>query len=169
MKPRTKWIVGLWIVALGFSGVVLLVYLNRPRRESSGVPQVQNPVEAHQSSNASQGNVLAAGNITVAPELADRARQISTVYVILRSAQGGPPYAVARLENPHEAALTFELTTANVMVQGAQPPQDARLIVRFDADGRAGAEQPGDLVGELSEVSLGSSQLAVVVSRQVMP
>ena len=161
MKPRTLLISALWVVALGFSAVVLLAYLNRSRPQNVDSPVTLSPSE--------QGNLLASGKITVSPDLADRAKQITTVYVMIRSGQGGPPYAVVRLENPHAAELPFELTQAHVMTQGAQPPSDAKIVVRFDADTRAGAEQPGDLVGELSPVTLGSSNLGVVVSREVMP
>ena len=112
-------------------------------------------------------NVLAAGTIEVSPALLDRSKQIGTLFVMLRSAAGGPPYAVARLQNPRTGeALPFSLTGDNVMAPGVPLPADARLIVRFDADGSAGPEAPGDLVGDVSVDAPGMSGLKVVVDRE---
>ncbi|MCA2959069.1 MAG: hypothetical protein IOD12_02370 [Silvanigrellales bacterium] len=112
-------------------------------------------------------NVLAAGTIEVSPALLDRSKQIGTLFVMLRSAAGGPPYAVARLQNPRTGeALPFSLTGDNVMAPGVPLPADARLIVRFDADGSAGPEAPGDLVGDVPVDAPGMSGLKVVVDRE---
>jgi hypothetical protein len=115
----------------------------------------------------SESSTLASGTIQVAPALADRSKQIGIIYVMLRSAAGGPPYAVTRLENPRSgASIPFALTSQNVMAPGVPLPADARLIVRFDADGSAGPESAGDLVGETPVEALGKSDLTVLVDRE---
>jgi hypothetical protein len=120
-----------------------------------------------EGASGESANVLAAGTIEVSPALLDRSKQIGTLFVMLRSAAGGPPYAVARLQNPRTGeALPFSLTGDNVMAPGVPLPADARLIVRFDADGSAGPEAPGDLVGDVPVDAPGMSGLKVVVDRE---
>lgn len=112
-------------------------------------------------------NVLASGTIEVAPALLDRSKQIGILFVMLRSSSGGPPYAVARLENPRTGEpLPFSLTGDNVMAPGVPLPADARVVVRFDADGSAGPEAPGDLVGDVAVDAPGKSGLKVIVDRE---
>lgn len=115
------------------------------------------------------GKVVVKGSVEVAPDLVDRSKQISTIYVIVRGAQGGPPYAVQKVENPRSGTLEFEITDANVMMAGASAPENAKVVVRFDADGAAGGEAPGDLVGESEPIALGAEGVKVVVNRSVTP
>lgn len=118
------------------------------------------------ASSLEGSTLLASGTIEVAPALLDRSKQIGILFVMLRSSAGGPPYAVVRLENPRTGEpIPFELTGENVMAQGVPLPSDARVVVRFDADGSAGPEAPGDLVGEVAVSAPGTSGLKVMVDR----
>ncbi len=44
------------------------------------------------------------------------------------------------------------------------PPQ-FRLKARLDADGAGGMDQPGDLVGEVSQVASGSRDVVITINR----
>lgn len=63
----------------------------------------------------------------------------TTLFVILRGSQdtgrGGPPIAVRRLDNP-TLPVTLTLSQADSMI-GAQLPEEATLVARWDADGNA--------------------------------
>lgn len=91
----------------------------------------------------------------------DLARQIGTVYVILRDEAGGPPYAVARLSNPGLDRVDFALTPEHVMISGRPFPDRPMLKVRFDADGNASTENPGDVVGQATGIKQGDLALQI--------
>jgi|GEM_PF-3434290 len=130
----------------------------------------QEDANSGRNDNGTSGSAysaIASGTIQVAPELTDRSKQIGVVYVMLRSQAGGPPYAVSRLDNPRNGEpIAFTLTAENVMAQGTEMPTDAKLVVRFDADGSAGPEMAGDLVGEAAVEAVGKSDIAVLVNRE---
>lgn len=131
---------------------------------SEGLLTERDPQSASGEPNA---RVLVEGSIRVTPELADRSKQIGVVYVMIRPAGGGAPYAVARLQNPRSGdEIPYRLTEANVMLPGAPVPANAQVIARFDADGAAGPEAPGDLVGEAAVGTVGNTRLDILVSRE---
>jgi hypothetical protein len=157
--------------------IAIAVFLAWQARRTAGPDVSQSPAETQaqggltggeeEPSRAAENGVLAAGRIEVSPELLDRSKQIGVVYVMLRSAAGGPPYAVVRLENPRSGEpIPFELTAQNVMVQGVPLPADAKIIARFDADGSAGPEAPGDLVGESLVDGVDAQAVMVLVNRE---
>ena len=104
--------------------------------------------------------VLAAGSVEATGEGADLARQIGTVFVILRDEKPGPPYAVARLKNSGgQKTLNFLLTEEDIMMKGQPPPMAPVLKVRFDSDGDPMTELPHDLSGALKGFVLGERDL----------
>lgn len=156
----------LLICALIAVAGVVLIYTTGRRVD---VSQPEKADSMPQDSSAS-ADILASGSIEVVPELAGMAKQITTVFVIVRSqTPGGPPFAVVKLKNEMRSSLPFEITTKDVMGMGGQMPADPKIVVRFDIDGSAGPEQPGDLVGELGQLQPGQRNVVVQVDRMVKP
>jgi hypothetical protein len=153
---------------LVLAAIAVAIFFAWQARRFSEMPVASSNTAAQTLSvGLEESSTLASGTIQVVPALADRSKQIGIIYVMIRSAAGGPPYAVSRIENPRSGEnIPFALTTKNVMAPGVPLPADARLIVRFDADGSAGPEAAGDLVGETLVEALGRSDLTVRVDRE---
>jgi cytochrome c-type biogenesis protein CcmH len=47
--------------------------------------------------------------------------------------------------------VSFEITNADVMVQGAELRGMVDLVARLDRDGQAGPAQPGDIEGQYAK------------------
>lgn len=94
------------------------------------------------------GGGMIAGNVTLAPALADRAGKEGVLFVIVRRPQGSrQPVAVKRITNPR-FPVKFTINDQDLMIQGAQLKGMVEVIARLDRDGSAGPPQPGDLEGE---------------------
>ena len=146
---QTKVLLGIGIAAA--TGVGVFVW-NSNKQKTQAPPEVAQPTVANEApaSAASHKPFRISGKVTVKEELKEQANQLAVIFVILRSAAGGPPYAVARLENPRSGfPLSVALDEKNLMMPGAPFPENPKLVVRFDADGSAGPETESDLVGEL--------------------
>lgn len=89
-----------------------------------------------------------AGRVILAPELASKVSPTDTLFVIVRRPGGSPrPLAVKRIDAP-QFPVHFEITSADVMVQGTELRGMVDVIARVDKDGKAGQPQPGDLEGQ---------------------
>ncbi len=98
-----------------------------------------------------QGTGLIAGQVTLAPDLADQVRPTDVLFVIVRRPQGPPrPIAAKRIDHP-QFPVSYEITNADVMVQGAELRGMVEVVARLDRDGQAGPAQPGDLEGKYAK------------------
>jgi hypothetical protein len=71
----------------------------------------------------------------------------------------------ADLSKPINFALTKE--KMQIMRPDSALPKYMRVKVRFDKDGLAGPDQPGDLVGVLEHVSFGTSGVLVKIQQKI--
>ncbi|MGQ0810979.1 MAG: c-type cytochrome biogenesis protein CcmI/CycH [Nitrospiraceae bacterium] len=93
------------------------------------------------------GTGVVAGQIKIAPALADQVKPTDVLFVIVRRPQGAPrPVAVKRIDSP-KFPVTFEITSADVMAQGSELRGMVDVVARLDRDGQAGPVQAGDLEG----------------------
>jgi cytochrome c-type biogenesis protein CcmH len=93
------------------------------------------------------GESVIAGRVLITQALADQVRPTDVLFVIVRRPGGTPrPVAAKRIENP-KFPVAFEITNADVMVQGSELRGMVDVIARLDRDGQAGPAQPGDIEG----------------------
>lgn len=103
------------------------------------------------SCDPGQGSGVIAGEVTIAPNLADQVRPSDVLFVIVRRPQGAPrPIAAKRIDSP-TFPVSYEITNADVMVQGAELRGMVDVVARLDRDGQAGPAQPGDLEGKYAK------------------
>jgi cytochrome c-type biogenesis protein CcmH len=103
------------------------------------------------SCDPAQGSGVIAGQVTMAPNLADQVRPTDVLFVIVRRPQGAPrPIAAKRIDHP-TFPVSFEITNADVMVQGSELRGMVEVVARLDRDGQAGPAQPGDMEGKYAK------------------
>ncbi|MCH6558149.1 MAG: hypothetical protein IH803_08040 [Nitrospirae bacterium] len=113
------------------------------------------------------GTGVVAGRVTIIPELADRVRSTDTLFIIVRRPQGPPrPLAVKRIDGPR-FPLPFEITNADVMIQGTQLRGMVDVLARLDKDGRAGPPQAGDMEGyfEKNPTLVGGRDIEITINK----
>lgn len=94
------------------------------------------------------GAGVVAGQVKIAPALADQVKPTDVLFVIVRRPGGMPrPLAVKRFDGP-TFPVSYEITNADVMVQGTELRGMVDVVARLDRDGQAGPAQPGDLEGK---------------------
>ena len=87
----------------------------------------------------------------IAPNLADQVKPTDVLFVIVRRPTGPPrPIAAKRIDGP-KFPVQFEITNADVMVQGSELKGMVDVIARLDRDGQAGQPQPGDMEGRYAK------------------
>ncbi|HXH86153.1 MAG TPA: hypothetical protein VNI35_04965, partial [Nitrospira sp.] len=92
-----------------------------------------------------------AGRVVISPALADQVRSTDVLFVIVKRPGGLPrPVAAKRIENP-KFPVPFEITNADVMVQGSELRGMVDVTARLDRDGQAGPAQPGDIEGRYAK------------------
>ncbi|HEU4683726.1 MAG TPA: hypothetical protein VFS39_04420 [Nitrospira sp.] len=97
------------------------------------------------------GDGVIAGTVSIAPELAGQVRPTDVLFVIVRRPGGAPrPVAAKRVDHP-TFPQSFEITNADVMVQGAELRGMVDVVARLDRDGQAGPAQPGDIEGRYAK------------------
>jgi cytochrome c-type biogenesis protein CcmH len=93
------------------------------------------------------GSGTIAGQVLIAPKLAEQVKPTDVLFVIVRRPAGPPrPLAAKRIDNP-SFPVKFEITSADVMMQGTELSGMVDVIARLDRDGQAGQPQPGDMEG----------------------
>ena len=108
-----------------------------------------------------------AGTVTIDPALASKVAPTDVLFVIVRRPSGPPrPLAALRIEHP-KFPQHFEVTNADVMVQGSELRGVVAIIARLDKDGNAGPAQPGDIEGEFSKnpTMAGAKDVEIVLNR----
>jgi cytochrome c-type biogenesis protein CcmH len=97
------------------------------------------------------GEPVIAGRVVISSELANQVRPTDVLFVIVKRPGGTPrPVAAKRIEHPTFPA-SFEITNADVMVQGSELRGMVDVIARLDRDGQAGPAQPGDIEGRYAK------------------
>lgn len=100
---------------------------------------------AHGCEPSGSGRI--AGRIMIAPELAAKVQPTDVLFVMVKRPGGtGRPLAAKRIDRP-QFPVAFEITNADVIVQGTELRGMVDLSARLDKDGQAGPAQPGDIEG----------------------
>ncbi len=93
------------------------------------------------------GSGRLAGRVSIAAELADRVQPTDVLFVIVKRPGGtGRPLAAKRIDRP-AFPVSFEITSADMLVQGSELRGMVDVSARLDKDGQAGPAQPGDIEG----------------------
>lgn len=110
------------------------------------------------------------GTIDLAPALAGKVPPGARFYIFAKnSPAGGPPLAVAVEPTVPGFPYSFELSGANVMMQGMQFAGNVWITARVDADGSAGPG-PGDLEGVTSgPIAVGTDGVHVTIDKMRGP
>jgi len=103
------------------------------------------------------------GTVKLSPKLKEPWPVASPVFVIARSADGGPPFAVRRYDGV-KPPFQYSLGPENVMLGGSAPKRLA-ISVRVDQDGDAMTRQLGDLEGGPSAAVGPKGSVDVTVDR----
>jgi cytochrome c-type biogenesis protein CcmH len=116
--------------------------------EGSSALRPSRPISASPTSGEpDQGGGSIAGQVQIAPNLVDQVKPTDVLFVIVRRPTGPPrPIAAKRIDAP-KFPVQFEITSADVMVQGTELKGMVDVIARLDRDGQAGQAQPGDMEG----------------------
>ncbi len=86
------------------------------------------------------------GTLELAPDLAGRVPPGAVLFIVARTAPGGPPLAVVRVADP-SFPLQFSVGPDDRMIQSMPFAGEILLSARVDADGDAMTRSPGDLRG----------------------
>jgi cytochrome c-type biogenesis protein CcmH len=102
--------------------------------------------------------------IELAPALRSKVARGATLFVFVRSPQGGPPLAAKRLQPTFPQLV--ELSAADSMIAGSSfaAGQKVLVVARVSASG-APTGAPGDLSGQLEAIAGKSTALRLVVDR----
>jgi cytochrome c-type biogenesis protein CcmH len=125
---------------------------------------------AASASAAAAATPRISGTVSLAAALRSRVQPDDTVFIYARAAQGPRmPVAIVRRQ-VRDLPFDFTLDDSNAM-SPSQPLSSlsaATLVARISRSGQA-MPQPGDLIGELSPVTPGSSGWKLEISRVVEP
>lgn len=123
------------------------------------------PSEAAAPATGGEGAV--AGTIKLSDKIKDKAPKEATLFLIAKTANEagigvGPPVAVQRYA-AGTWPLPFELTQANVMLEGTQLRGKVVLSARVDQDGDAMTKQVGDLEGATKPIVIPAKGIELVL------
>ena len=107
-----------------------------------------------------------AGVVTIDPALASQVAPTDVLFVIVKRPSGPPrPLAAVRIDHP-KFPQPFEVTNADVMLQGSELKGVVAVIARLDKDGNAGPAQPGDIEGEYAKnpTMVGAKNVDIVLN-----
>ncbi len=139
------------LVPLLFAGIVLL----------AGVAAWQGLLHGGKETASSISGV-----VTLDPSLVSKVAPTDVLFVIIRRPSGPPrPLAALRIEHP-AFPVRFEVTNADVMIQGSELRGMVNVIARLDKDGSAGPAQPGDIEGEYTKnpTMVGAKDVEIVLN-----
>ncbi len=119
-------------------------------------------VEAAAPANAPTVQVA----VSLAPDIASQVKGPMSLFVLARTAEGGPPLAVVRLSS-EQLPLNVELSDRNAMIagRGLSSVPRAQIVARISKSGSPQA-QSGDLYGEADYVvQAGPGSVKIVIDR----
>jgi len=104
-----------------------------------------------------------AGVVTIDPALASQVAPTDVLFVIVK--RPPRPLAAVRIDHP-KFPQPFEVTNADVMLQGSELKGVVAVIARLDKDGNAGPAQPGDIEGEYAKnpTMVGAKNVEIVLN-----
>ncbi|MFM7459660.1 MAG: c-type cytochrome biogenesis protein CcmI [Burkholderiales bacterium] len=126
----------------------------------------QSSTKSSTKSTQPAGKVVA-GEVTVAPALANKVAKGDTLFVFARAASGPKmPLAIVRVPAPSQWPFRFELTDAMAMAPGMNLSSFAEVVIeaRVSKAGTASL-QPGDLHGVTPSISPPAGALKVLIDR----
>jgi cytochrome c-type biogenesis protein CcmH len=103
--------------------------------------------------------------VDLAPALAGQVPASASLFVFVRSPQGGPPLAVKRLNATFPQQVELSSTDSVLAGHGMSAGQTVQVIARISAAGTPTAS-PGDFFGEISAVAGKSGQRKLLVDRR---
>lgn len=109
------------------------------------------------------------GTVAISPALAAKVVPTDTVFVFARAAAGGPPMPIAVVRSSAASLpVPFTLDDSDAMTPQTRLSQfgNVNLYARISRTGSANVE-PGDLQGEVDGVSVGSSDIRIVVDKSL--
>ncbi len=105
------------------------------------------------------------GEIRINPTLEAKAENYSTLFIIAKTHETGPPTAIKRVMTP-KFPLKFELGADDIMLPGTTFNGELILIARISRTGNA-MPAPGDLEGQFERrVSPGDKDLLLTINRE---
>jgi hypothetical protein len=113
---------------------------------TSAAIEVESAAAARPAAATGANSAAIEGTLELAPDLVGRVPPGAVLYVVARTAQGGPPLAVVRVPNP-SFPMRFSIGPDNRMNQSLPFAGELLITVRVDADGNAMTRNPGDLQG----------------------
>ena len=114
-----------------------------------------------------KSKIIVAGKIKIAHHLQAKAQRIQTLFIVLRDAQSKQPMPYGAYVD-RTGNYNFLLTQDNIQLMGAVvEPTSLNIKARLDADGKAGIDQQGDLVGELKNVAVGTTDVLITIDQEV--
>jgi cytochrome c-type biogenesis protein CcmH len=117
---------------------------------------------------AATSQASVSGSVEVAAALRSRVDAKSTLYVIARAGEGGPPLAAARVTlGPFPIQFRLDNTMAMNPANTLSNHKEVVLVARVSKTGNPIA-QPGDLEGKLAGVKVGATGVKLVID-QVVP
>lgn len=117
----------------------------------------------------------ASGEVVIPHELADKINDFKVLYIVIYD-EDSPmpmPYGAMKERIPENiqagVGVEFFVTKEKLqtMRENQPPPKNLRIKARFDRDGNAGRDQPGDLTGELTGIQLGSAGLTIKIDKYI--
>lgn len=120
--------------------------------------------------------IYVSGTVSIPDELMPKAQRIETLYFIVfdKDSPSPMPYgavrerlgpAIANGQSEFDFFITLE--KLQVMNEFAPKPRRMRVKARFDLDGIAGPDVPGDIVGEIDEVMFGTHGVRIVADQYI--
>lgn len=120
--------------------------------------------------------ILAKGSIHLAEDALKAVGKAKTLYIVVydENSERPMPFGAVRFlldTPPQSSGKIFEFTLtkeklqvmATAMGGSSTPPSQMRLKARLDQDGLGGMDQPGDIVGELTQVAKGQKDLTILL------
>ena len=113
------------------------------------------------------------GTVYLDDSLIEDAKRTKTLFISIRDTnQPMPPFGAFRKtvgDNLKGKIVEFALTNENVhrMMQERPWPESLTLKARLDLDGQGGMDQPGDLVGVVTDVKKGSTGIEIRITRRI--
>jgi hypothetical protein len=123
------------------------------------------PTQLEDGPRAVDKNAVVTGTVAVKAGLTPKGT--GTLFVIARpvGAIGGPPLAVARIDDP-VFPIGFRLSQANVMIPSNRFEGEVTLTAKWSKMGSPMAAVPGDLsTSEAQNVKVGTTDIQVVLDR----
>ena len=114
--------------------------------------------------------MLVSGRIKVAPAVMEAAKASSIMFITLFDADSPAPMPYGALRETLKGSIgpegyEFYVTPEriNMMAQGRPQPTAFRVKARLDMDGQGGPDQPGDIVGKIDRVAVGSDNVEIII------